>query len=124
MDILLEERELQTKNIFGGIRMTTRTRLTAAVLFTFVLVAIDWAQLMQLVVTGHLELEGNILARLIAQTGIQGLLLFTATRLLALYGIWRIALVFPRMSAFLYLMVALHVAVIANNAIALTLWGI
>jgi hypothetical protein len=104
--------------------MTRNTRLTGAVLLAFLLVAIDWTQLMQLVAAGRMELEGNILARLVAQAGIDGLFLFTATRLLALYGIWRLAVLFPRMSAFLYILVGLHVAVITNNAIALALWRI
>jgi hypothetical protein len=104
--------------------MMTKTRLTVAVIFAFLLVAIDWTQLMQLIAAGHIELEGNVLARLAAQAGIYGLFLFTAVRLLALYAIWRLALLFPRMSAFLYILVALHVAVITNNAIALAIWRI
>lgn len=104
--------------------MKRQTWLTVLVLFTFLMVAIDWTQLMHLIAVGHLELEGNVLARFIAQTGIQGLLLFTAIRLLALYAIWRLALLYPRLTTFLYLMVALHAAVIANNTIALALWRI
>jgi hypothetical protein len=104
--------------------MGTKTRLTVSVLFAFLLVAIDWTQLMQLIAAGHLELEANVLARLAAQAGIYGLFLFTAIRLLALYAIWRLAVVFPRMSAFLYILVGLHVAVITNNAIALALWRV
>ena len=104
--------------------MTTKTTLTAAILFAFLLVAIDWTQLMQLIAAGHLELEGNVLARLVAHAGIYGLFLFTATRLLALYGIWRLAVHFPRLSTFLYLLVAVHFAVVANNAIALALWRV
>jgi hypothetical protein len=104
--------------------MVAKSRLTYAVLLAFLLVAIDWTQLMHLIAVGHLELEGNILARFVAQTGIDGLFVFTAVRLLALYAIWRLAVVFPRMSAFLYVMVALHVVVITNNAIALALWRV
>lgn len=101
-----------------------KTRLTVAVLFAFLLVAIDWTQLMRLIAAGHIELEGNVLARVIAQAGIYGLFLFTAVRLLALYAIWRLAIVFPRMSAILYVLVALHMAVITNNAIALAMWRV
>jgi hypothetical protein len=79
---------------------------------------------MRLIAAGRFELEGNFLARFVAQAGIDGLFLFTATRLLALYAIWRLAVHFPRMSAFLYILVAVHVAVITNNAIALALWRI
>jgi hypothetical protein len=107
-----------------GSWMTRKTWLTALVLFTFLMVAIDWTQLIHLIAVGHLELEGNVLARLIAQTGIQGLFLFTAIRLVALYAIWRLALAYPRLSVFLYLMVVLHAAVIANNVVALALWRI
>jgi hypothetical protein len=104
--------------------MTRKTGLTVAILFAFLLVAIDWTQMMQLIAAGHLELEGNVLARLVAQAGVYGLFLFTLTRLLALYAIWRLAVIFPRMSAFLYILVALHVTVITNNAIALALWRV
>ncbi len=104
--------------------VTRNTRLTVAVLLVFLLVAIDWTQLMRLIATGHMELEGNILARFVAQAGLYGLFLFTATRLLALYAIWRLAVTYSRMSTFLYVMVGVHVLVIANNAIALSLWRI
>lgn len=101
--------------------MATKTRLTGTILLAFILVAIDWTQLMQLMVAGHMELEGNALARIIGQAGVNGLFLFAVARLLAFYEIWRLAVIFPRLSTFLYILVVVHVAVIANNALALAI---